>query len=68
MNENLKNSQKIECNVTECSHNCLEDCTCKLDRIQVCPCRVKGDKTPEDETACAMYSYSGNLNSKEIIG
>ena len=56
--------QKIECNVNECTHNSIEDSTCKLDRIQVCPCLVKGDKTSEDETACAMYSYSGDLNSE----
>lgn len=57
--------QKIQCNVNECTHNSIENSTCKLDKIQVTPCGTKGEKTPEDETACAMYSYSGNLNSEE---
>lgn len=58
-------SQKIGCNVTNCAHNNIDDCTCKLDQIRVSPCRLHGDKTPEDETACASYYYVGDLNVEE---
>lgn len=60
----MKYSQKIGCNVNECTHNCIEDATCKLDKIQVTPCGGKGSKTPEDETACGNYLFSGNLNAE----
>ena len=56
--------QKIQCNVTECAHNSLEDSTCRLDKIQVSTGRIKNKELPEDETACLMYSNSGYLNSE----
>ena len=34
-------SQRIECNVTNCTHNCIEDSTCRLNKIQVSPMRYK---------------------------
>lgn len=45
-NENFKKrdrtgSQKIDCNVTNCTHNCIEDSTCRLNKIQVSPMRYK---------------------------
>ncbi|MEG1009861.1 MAG: DUF1540 domain-containing protein [Clostridia bacterium] len=49
--------QKIDCNVINCTHNCIDDCTCKLEEIQVCPCSTKGSKNFEDETACSMYLH-----------
>jgi len=61
----MKFSQKIGCNVNDCEHNCEDDCTCTLDKIQVTPCGGKGSKTPEDETACGMYSYSGKLYEEQ---
>lgn len=61
----MKYGQKISCNVNECTHNSIENSTCKLDRIQVTPCIGKHKESDEDETACGMYSYSGNLNSEE---
>lgn len=57
--------QKIQCTVAECTHNSLEDSTCKLDKIHVAPCGGKKSDNPEDETACAMYSYSADLNAEE---
>lgn len=54
--------QKIGCNVSNCAHNCIEDCTCRLDNIQVCPCSLRGDGTPEDETACSSFINAGNEN------
>lgn len=57
--------QKIGCNVTSCAHNCIDDCTCKLDQIRVSPCKMNGNKTPEDETACSSYHYAGDLNIEE---
>ena len=57
--------QKIQCNVNECAYNSNEDSLCTLDKIQVTPCGTKGSKKPEDETACAMYSYSGDPEGEE---
>jgi hypothetical protein len=57
--------QKIQCNVHECSYNNVDDSMCTLEKIQVTPCGTKGNKTPEDETACAMYSYSGEPDEEE---
>lgn len=61
-------TQKILCNVTNCAHNCLDDCSCRLDKIQVAPCGPKGDTSAKDETLCSSYLYSGNLNSEEKYG
>lgn len=55
--------QKIECNVSSCAHNCIEDATCRLDRIMVTPCSRDISRVPEGETACSSYFYSGKLNS-----
>lgn len=60
--------QKIECNVSTCAHNCLEDSTCRLDRIMVRPCRGNESRTPEDKTACDSYFYIGEMNVAERIG
>ena len=49
--------QKIECNVSSCAHNCLEDSTCRLDRIMVKPCYLNQSRTPEGDTACGSYFY-----------
>lgn len=58
-------NQKIGCNVTSCMHNCIDDSTCRLDQINVTPCGMNGNKTPEGETACGSYHYAGNLNVEE---
>ena len=50
--------QKIKCNVNDCTYNCLEDSTCRLEQILVCPCRVDYTKDPLKDTACASYKYS----------
>ncbi len=60
--------QKIECNVAHCAHNCIEDCTCRLDKIQVCPCNTKANESADDTTACASYKFCGDLNVTEITG
>lgn len=56
--------QKIQCNVTECAHNCLEDSTCRLDRILVTHGVERSDEDSKDETACAMFTFVGNLNAE----
>ena len=61
----MENTQKIDCNVFDCAHNCVDDCSCRLDRIQVCPCTSKGTKNYDDETACSKYMYIGDLNMQE---
>lgn len=63
--------QKIRCNVVECIHNCIEDSTCRLEKIQVCPCHAvlnKEEAMPRDVTACASYQNAGDLNIVEITG
>lgn len=60
--------QKIECNVSTCAHNCLEDSTCRLDRIMVRPCIGNESRAPEDKTACGSYFYIGEMNVAERIG
>lgn len=62
------NGQKINCNVSECTFNCLEDSTCRLDSIKVCNCSSNKTKDPLKDTACGSYEYSGNLNIEEITG
>ncbi|MBR5227478.1 MAG: DUF1540 domain-containing protein [Clostridia bacterium] len=50
--------QKIKCNVSDCTHNRLEDSTCRLETIQVCPCGSKTTTDPLKDTACASYEYA----------
>ena len=54
--------QKIRCSVASCTHNCVDDCTCMLDKIMVCPCDLdaKGDK--DTETCCGSYDSCGDEN------
>lgn len=66
--ESKSQSQQIGCNVSNCTHNDIDSSTCKLDAIRVSPCKLHGEKTPEDQTACASYYYSGDLNSEEKKG
>ncbi len=63
-----KISPKIECNVVDCEHNCIENSTCRLESIRVCNC--SGDKYAKHEegTACSSYNYVGDLNEKEVTG
>ncbi len=70
MSKNKENDQKIKCNVSRCLHNCIEDCTCRLEKIQVCPCssKLNEDALPRDTTACASYQNAGDLNIVEITG
>ncbi len=60
--------QKIECNVSSCAHNCLEDCTCRLDRIMVRPKAGDKTRTPGSETSCGSYFYIGEMNVVERLG
>lgn len=66
--ENKKVSPKIQCNVVDCMHNCVENCTCRLDTIQVCNCSGEKYAKHEDGTACSSYNYAGDLNETEITG
>lgn len=62
---NKKNEgQKIGCTVSECMHNNINDCTCRLDAISVCPCSANITKDPLKDTACGSYEYA-NVQHKE---
>ena len=68
MSKNDKRDSAIKCNVVDCAHNCVKDCTCRLDTIQVCTCNGKRHAESEDGTACNSYKYVGDLNEKETAG
>lgn len=70
MSKNEKYDQKIKCNVAECLHNCIEDSSCRLEKIQVCPCtsKLEEEALPRDKTACASFLNAGDLNVVEITG
>lgn len=60
------NNLKIECNVSKCVHNSIEDSSCRLDTIRVCECsNDRKSVKREDQTSCGSYEYCGNLNMKE---
>ncbi len=59
----VKGGQKIKCDVTECTHNCIQDSTCMLDEIFVCNCSYDKTKDALKDTACASYEYD---NVQEI--
>lgn len=61
-------TQKIECTVSSCAHNCLEDSTCRLDRIKVKPTTLENSKNSENQTLCGSYNNIGELNTVERIG
>lgn len=61
-------SQKIECGVRECVHNCIEDSTCRLNCIKVNVMNEKNKAECPDETCCKSYHYAGDLNVAEITG
>lgn len=56
--------QRIKCNVVECVHNSLESSTCRLDEIIVTHGKTRNDNDTDDETACGMYKFIGNLNAE----
>ncbi len=58
----MEYKQKIECNVVQCAHNSVEDCTCRLDSIKVCPPGHKVKKDFKEDTACSSYDFAGDLN------
>ena len=60
--------QKILCNVAHCTHNCIEDSTCRLNKILVSPCTTKANESADETTSCASYKYCGDLNIAEITG
>ena len=60
--------QKIKCNVSECTHNCIEDSTCRLECIKVGVMSDKVNAKCEDETCCNSYDFGGDLNKTEITG
>ncbi|MEG0872605.1 MAG: DUF1540 domain-containing protein [Clostridia bacterium] len=59
--------QKIECSVVDCAHNCVKDCTCKLEKISVCPCGESKEAKKDENTLCSSYHYVGNLNVEEVL-
>lgn len=60
----MKNDRKILCNVSDCTHNCIDDSTCKLESIKVSVCNNKA-KDIKDKTLCASYENCGDLNVEE---
>ncbi len=62
----MEHKQEIDCNVDTCMHNDIARCKCKLEQIQVCPCKMSPEKNAESQTACNMYHYYGDLNRREI--
>lgn len=65
MINNIK-EQKIKCNVSDCTHNCIKDSTCKLEQIQVCPCSSSITKDALKDTACASYEYANVQRSERF--
>lgn len=61
-------NQKIICSVTDCVHNCVSDCTCRLETIKVNVMEDKARAETKDGTACKSYDYCGDLNESEILG
>lgn len=68
MEDLKKGSQKIKCGVTDCVHNCIDDCTCRLDSIKINVSYDKSKACCTDETCCKSYDYAGDLNQVEITG
>ena len=62
----MNEKQEIDCSVDTCMHNDISKCKCKLEKIQVCPCKMSHEKNPESQTACSMYHYYGDLNRRAI--
>ncbi len=62
----MDKKQKIDCNVDSCMHNDISKCECRLNKIQVTPCKITSEKSPEAQTACSMYHYYGDLNKRAI--
>lgn len=60
--------QKIKCNVSNCTHNCLEDSSCRLDEILVTPTILKNGVYKPDVTMCGSFKDIGNLNMEEKRG
>lgn len=56
MNKN-EGHQKIKCTVSDCTHNCIQDSTCRLEEISVCNCNAVKTKDPKKDTACSSYHY-----------
>ncbi len=54
--------QKIKCSVVSCTHNCVDNCTCMLDKIIVCPCSLEAEGDKDTETCCGNYENCGNEN------
>lgn len=60
--------QKINCNVSDCTHNCIDDSTCRLESIKVGVMSDKVKANCEDGTCCNSYNFCGDLNETEITG
>lgn len=55
---------RIGCNVSTCAHNCIEDSTCRLDKIKVCRCVPTETGDADIDTACHSYKYVGTENTR----
>lgn len=60
--------QKIKCSVADCTHNCLEDSTCRLECIKVSVMKDRPEAKCEEGTACCSYDFGGDLNQAEMTG
>lgn len=59
--------QRIKCTVSDCMHNSIQDCGCKLRSIDVCPCSSKVSKDPKDSTACLSYKYANVQHNEKYF-
>lgn len=57
------NNYKINCNVSTCAHNCVEDSTCLLREIKVARIKAEESGDADMDTACHSYKYLGHENS-----
>lgn len=61
-------TQKIECSVVDCAHNCIDDSTCRLNKIRVCPKSASNLVEDVNGSLCGSYHYIGDQNVVDITG
>ncbi len=58
----MEEKNKIKCNVSSCENNCVENCSCTLENITICPCHniEEGEENIEKESFCDSYKCKKN--------
>ncbi len=54
---------RINCNVSTCTHNSLEDSTCRLNEINVSRISAEESGDADKDTACHSYKFIGTENT-----